>query len=304
MMMKKNCLLAAVVLAACPLAAHAQTAAPAAPAPPGASQAVTLRLKFTLGKTTYYTLTTDTDGTMQMPQGAMPLKNHIAMTLHQTVKDVRATDGAATLSTGIDSMTFSMNGRTFPMPPEKLAQMKAIGTMVILPTGKTLSFTPNPALGGPPMPGMDMSKINALGSLGQFPDGPVKPNDTWNTAISMGMLGAQVASNFTLVSVDTTGAVPVAVIKQTTDGTFDLSGANGTTPAPMGGMKMTGKVSGTGMLRFDVTAGTVEGQTSKADLTLYMTPPNAAAPMQMQMKVRTTMRRASAPPSASNPAVQ
>lgn len=308
--MKKHYLRAAL-LAVCPLAANAQDAVPAAPAAPavvtsvpGTASAVTLRLKFTPGKTTYYTLTTDTDGTMQMPQGAMPLKNHITMTLHQTVKDVRASDGAATIETGIDSMTMSMNGQPMPMPPDKAAQMKALGTLLILPTGKTLSFTPNPDLGAPAMPGMDMSKINAMGSLGQFPDAPVKPGDAWKTAVSMGMLGAQVASDFTLSSVDTTGASPIAVITQVTKGKFDLPSADGAAPAAMGGMKMAGDVNGTGTLRFDTTAGAVDSQTSKADITMNMTLPNATEPMELQMKIRSTMKRAPAPAGASDAAVQ
>ncbi len=317
MMNKMNLLAAAIVLAACPAALYADNAPPAAPAAPAATTAptltapappaapsVTLRLKFTPGKTTYYTMKTDTRGTMQMPQGATPLNMHMTITLHQTVKDVRATDGAATIDMGIDSMTMAMNGQTLPMPPENLAKMKSVGTIVILPTGKTLSFTPNPALGAPALPGMDMSKMNAMSSLGQFPDNPVKPGDTWKSNISLGMLGAQVASDFTLTSVDTSGTTPIGVIAQTTKGTFDMSGANGAKPVPTNGMKMTGTVNGTGMLRFDINAGAVENVTSAADITLNMTPPGAAASMNMQMKVTSTMQRTTAPAPAAAPAAQ
>lgn len=317
-MNKTHLLAAAIVLAGCPAGVYADSPAPAtpdtpaataapanpavtAPAPP-AAQPVTLRLKFTPGKTTYYTLKTDTRGTMQMPQGLMPMNMHMTMTLHQTVKDVRAADGAATIDTGFDAMEMKMNGQTFPIPSEQLTKMKFVGTALILPTGKTLSFTLNPNLGAPSLPGMDLSKMNAMSSLGQFPDGPIKPGDAWKSAVSLGMMGAQVASDFTLTSVDTSGTAPIAVIAQTTKGTFDMSGANGATPAPPNGMKMSGTVNGTGTLRFDVNAGAVENQTSAADITLNMTLPGAAAPMKMQMKVTSTMQHTDAPAPAAPPA--
>ena len=318
--MNKNALLAATALLTVgPLAAHAQDAAPV-PAPPvtppapatpaapaTAAQPVTLRLKFTPGQTLYYTMTTDTNGTLLTGQSGagMPIQVHMQLLMHQTVKDIRASDGAATLDVGIDTMTMGMNGQTMPMPADKLAQMKTVGTMVILPTGKTVSFTPSAGMSAAgPMPGMDLSHTNPMGSLGQFPDAPVKAGDTWKSAVAMGMLGTQVATGFTLSGVDTTGGATIALIKQTVNGTFDTAaaGADGT-PAPMG-MAMKGKVSGTGTLRFDVDAGAVAGQTSHANITMTMTPPGTNGPLNMQMKVSSTLARASAPTTAANPTVQ
>ena len=314
-MNKTYSLAAALLLAACPLVATAQTTAPmpappAAPvtaAPASAAQPVLLRLKFTPGQTLYYSMTTDTNGTILTGQSGagMPIQIHMQMLMHQTVKDVRVSDGAATLDVGIDTMTMGMNNQTMPMPPEKLAQMKTIGTMVILPTGKSLSFTPSPGLSAAgPMPGMDMTHINAMGSLGQFPDASVKAGDTWKSAVATGMMGMQVASAFSLTGLDTTGGTTVALIKQTINGTFDTSAANGAaSPAPAG-MAMKGSVSGTGTLRFDVDAGAVAGQTSHVSVTMTMMPPGATAPMNMQMKANSTLARASAPPPTANPAVQ
>lgn len=127
--MQKRLFLTAALLAACPLTAWAQDAAPATPAAPTAvtpgaasTQPVTLRLKFTPGQTQYYSMSMDIDGTVQSPgaQTPFPIKNHIDMLMHQKVKDVRATDGAATLESGIDTMTFSMNGQTFPLPQAQM----------------------------------------------------------------------------------------------------------------------------------------------------------------------------------------
>ena len=302
-MMKNYSLVAAALLAIFPAVAHAQ-AAPAAPAP------VTLRLKFTPGQTLYYSMVSDTNGTVLMGQSAagMPIQVHTKMLMHQTVKSVRASDGAATMDVGIDSMSLGMNGRAFPMPADKLSQMKTLGTMLILPTGKTLSFTPSAALGAvaPPMPGMDMSHMSPMSSLGQFPDAPVKSGDTWKSAVAMGMMGAQVAAEFTLTGVDTTGGKTVAIITQTTSGTFDTSAtaADGAAAPMPGGMAMTGTVSGTGTLRFDVDAGTIVGQTSRASITMTMTPPGANGPVDMKMNVRSTLARAAAPIPTTNPAVQ
>ena len=311
--MKNFSLAAAALLAACPLAVRAQTAAPlpappAAPtAPPAASaQPVALRLKFTPGQTLYYSLVTDTNGTLLTGQSGagMPIQIHMQMLMHQTVKDVRASDGAATLDVGLDSMSMGMNGQTMPLPADKMAQMKTIGTMVILPTGKSLSFTPSAGLSAAaPMPGMDMTHMNPMSSLGQFPDTPVKVGDVWKSAVAMGMMGTQVAAGFTLLSVDTADGKTVAVIKQTTKGTFDTSTPAAGAAAPAG-MPMKGDVTGTGTMRFDVDAGAVIGQTARANVTMTLTPPGANAPVNMEMKVNSTLKRASAPAPVGNPAVQ
>lgn len=301
-MMKNYSLAAAALLAVFPSVAHAQ-AAPAAPAP------ITLRLKFTPGQTLYYSLVSDTNGTVLMGQSGagMPLQVHTQVLMHQTVKNVRASDGAATLDVGIDSMSMGMNGKAFPMPADKLGQMKTLGTLLLLPTGKTLSFTPSAAMGAatPPMPGMDMSHMSPMSGLGQLPEAPIKAGDTWKSAIAMSMIGAQVAAGFTLTGVDTTGGKTVATIAQTTSGTFDTAAAaDGATAPASAGMAMTGTVSGTGTLRFDVAAGTVAGQTSRTSITMTMTPPGATEPVDVRMNVRSTLARASAPAPTTDPAAQ
>ncbi len=253
-------------------------------------------------------MVTDTNGTLLTGQSGagMPIQVHMQMLMHQVVKSVRASDGAATLEVGLDTMSMGMSGQAVPIPSEKMAQMKTIGTLVILPTGKTVSFTPTTGTSTTgPMPGMDMTHMNAMGSLGQFPDAPVKAGDTWKSAVAMGMMGAQVAAGFTLLSLNTTDGKTIAVIKQTINGTFDTSTATGGTAAPApAGMAMNGTVNGTGTLRFDVDAGAIVGQTSRASVTMTVTPPGATAPMNMQMKVTTTLKRASAPTAAADPAVQ
>jgi hypothetical protein len=308
-MMKRNGILgAALLLAACSSLASADAPATpvAIPMTPvlGAAQTVLLRLKYTPGQTLYYRMNIDTVGTIFTGQSGagMPLNQHMSMLMHQTVKDVRVVDGAATLDSGIDSMTMTMNGQAFPMPAETMASMKNIGTMVISPTGKTLSFTPSSAVSGMAMPGMDFTKMSSMSALGQLPEAAVKAGDTWNSAVSMGILGTSVAAHFTLGSIDTTGGKTVALVNQTTDGTFDTSTTKGVT-GPMG-MKMTGKANGTGVLHFDVDAGAIESQTSKIGITMNMTQPGATMPMKMKMKVTTSLTRTTAPPPTADPKMQ
>ena len=297
---------AALALTACSPLAYADappvtvTPAPAASVP----QTVLLRLKYTLGQTLYYRMDVDTIGTIFTGQSGagMPLNQHMSMLMHQTVKDVRAADGAATIAAGIDSMTMTMNGQAFPMPAESMASMKNIGTMVVSPTGKTLSFTPSSAMSGMAMPGMDFTKMSSMSALGQLPETALKAGDTWQSAVALGMLGTSVAAHFALGSIDTTNGKTVALINQTTNGTFDTSAAKGKA-GPMG-MKMTGQVNGSGVLHFDVDAGSIESQTGQVRIAMKMTPPGAAMPMKMQMKVTTTLTRTDAPPPAADPKVQ
>jgi len=218
---------------------------------------------------------------------------------------VRAADGAATLETGIDALAFTMNGATMPVPPDKLSTLKTVGTTVILPSGKVLSFTPSPTVGSSPMPGMDMSHANALGSLGQLPDAPVKAGDTWKSAIAMGMAGVQVASGFTLTSVDTSGGKTIAVVNQTTEGEFDSATVKDKDASAMPlGLDAKGKVSGTGKLRFDVDAGALESAVNQSNLTMKLRTAADAPGTTLQIKISTTMKRVEAPKPAETAAAK
>ena len=67
----------------------------------------------------------DVNGTFTDPNGTgIPMKQHMDMTLHQTVQSVRASDGAATLATQIDTLAFAMNGQNIPLPPEAQQRFK------------------------------------------------------------------------------------------------------------------------------------------------------------------------------------
>ena len=288
--MKTRTLLGLALLSAVPLAAQAQTA-------PVPAKPVTLRFKFTPGQVAYYTLTVDTDGTMTNPltQAPMALNNHLQALLRQTVKDVRSSDGAATVETGVDTASFSVNGQDFPIPPEKMAAMKTVGTTVMLPTGKILSFTPSGGGGGGAIPGMDFGRVNALSILGVLPDAPLKVGDSWKSGVSAGLTGSSVLSRFSLSGVDTAGGKTVAVITQTTDGSLDPATPNGAAPTGMG---IGGKVKGVGTIRFNADAGTLESMTSAADMNLTMTPPGATAGMTIRMKITTSMKQTDAPAPA------
>ena len=76
------------------------------------------------------------------------MKIHMQMLMHQTVKDVRASDGAATLDIGIDSMTHEHERPDVP-DAGRQAGADEDGRHDGDPAdGQELSFTPNPAWRG------------------------------------------------------------------------------------------------------------------------------------------------------------
>lgn len=244
---------ATLLLTALAPATQAQTL-PTTSSPP-----VLLRLKFTPGQVLHYAGTLDiTTVDPGGEPGSAGLTGMGTRTLmHQTVKAVRASDGAATVEVGVDTMSMTVNGKPVPVPPALLAQSRTLGTMVILPDGKVLSFT-RPA-GQDLMPalrGSDLGHANPLGSLGYFPDRAVKVGNTWESRIPSASSAVQAVARFTLTGVDTAGGRRIARIEFTT---------SGTTGAKFEGMKQV--VTGEGRLRFDISAGAVVDQSSAPSFT-------------------------------------
>ena len=292
--MKNVFLAAAALLAVCPPAAHAQDAAPAAARP------VTLRLKFTPGQTQYYKMTTDMDAaTLNGPSGSTKRERmHVQAQMHQAVQAIRAPDGAATMVVGFDALSTTVNGKTSPVPPELRAQMKTIGTMVILPDGEALSYTPS----GDNGPTINLSaafpkNMNPVGLLCQFPAAPVRVGDTWKGTAPMGMMGTQ-AVRFTLSALDTVGGRTVALIQITAQGSFDSAAAQGRA-ARRNSLRIKNANSEQGALHFDVDAGAVMDETLRSVSTMTMTPPGPDAPIRMHAKTDLTLTRVPAPAPAA-----
>ena len=251
--MSRSLLAAALLLAACAPVARAQaTTLPAA-------RPVLLRLKFTPGQALYYRATLTI--TSADPGGAGLAGMDTRTLMHQTVKAVRSSDGAATVEVGVDTMSIAVNGKPHPVPPALLSQSKTVGTMVIRPDGRVVSFAP-PAdqAGMPALRGADVGHTNPLGSMAYFPDTPVKVGDTWQSRIPSASSSVQAVARFALVGVDTAGGRRIARIEFTT---------SGTTGTKLEGMKQS--VRGKGSLRFDIGAGAVVDQTSASDFTATIT---------------------------------
>lgn len=303
-------------LAALPLAALPVMAAPTPPTPPTApltaasatppaptaapGPAVTLRYKFTPGQVLRYRMTTDTDGTIQMGTGGMsiPLKDHMVIVMRQTVKSVRATDGAATLESGIDSVTGTANGQ--PLPPAATAQLeKRTTTLVLSPIGKVLSMQ-MPA--GTPMAGM--GNITQSGTESALPAGPVHVGDTWSGDAALSSIG-NVAMTSTLTGLDTGGTI--AAIAQTTHAHVHM-----TPPGLPVSLTAQGTITGTGQMHFDTVAGAVQDQTSAMTMDMTMAAHSPAAgttapalPPQlahMTMHMHTTMHMTRLPDTPIAPA--
>lgn len=285
---------AAAALAAFPLTASAQ--APVPPAAPAAGTA-TLRYKFTPGQVSRYKMTTNMTGTMMTGQSGagFPLNTATQIIMKQTVKDVRASDGAATISTEIESMRVAMNGKEQTLSDAQQAPMKKPFTQVMLPTGKVLSMK-MPDTMGAAMPGMDFSKSFSSMSVA-FPDGPLKAGEDWkNTVSAPGMEGTNLNYDSTLTSLTGDGDAARANIDQKINGTLGMTLTQG---MPMG-MTMAGTVNGTGTMVFNTALGAVESLSNNSSINMTMTfkakpgqapPPGMPAGMKMEMRQKTTMER-------------
>ena len=294
--MNPRTLLALTLLTASPLSAHAQ-AAPAAPAPSAPNaQSITLRYKFTPGQIHRFKFHIDMDGLMPSPAGGAgtPLQMTMQMTMRQTVKNVRASDGAATISSQIEDAHTVVNGKETALPQAQLDQMKKPSTMVMLPSGKILSFD-MPAIGGAGLPGTDFSQ-GMFNSTAALPDGPVRVGDTWKGSAGMPVAGTKMTFTSTLNSLSQTKP-SLATIGQQQAGVIDMTLSQGMPVA----MKMTGTVKGSGTQVFDADAGALVSTTGTASTDMTMTfgkpadgsalPPGMPAAMNVQMKTTITMQR-------------
>jgi len=287
---------AVALLALSSLALHAQTpplTAPASPSTP-AAPAVTLRYKFAVGQVHRYQYDMAMDMLMQTGQtgAGIPINMTMQMVMRQTVKSIRPADGAATLTTQIESMHMSRGGQEMPLPEVQQEKMKQPFTQVMLPTGKILSMEA-PGLSGMGGPGMDFSK-GMFGGLSALPDGPVKVGDTWSSAGTAAMMGLDIASASTLAALTPT----LATIQSKQTGTIDKTITQGT-PVPM---KMTGQIAGQASQVFDTSAGAIQSAkgTTSADMTMTFlhaageaTPPGMPSAMKMQMQMKFMMQRLS-----------
>ena len=289
-MQTRTFLLTAAFFAAVPaihtLAQDAPAAVPTAPAAAG----VTLRYKFTPGQTRVYKFSMDSDGTLMGGPGgqAFPIKQHMDAVMRQTVKDVRASDGAATIQVGYDSMQMTMNGQPMPMPPQTADAMKQAVTIVMTPAGKLVSMTSAAGANGGMMGNMNSMFQNMNTSA--LPDGPVKANDKWDSKTDMVALGMKMTASNTVTSLDAGAAHFTTVLK----GTMDTGASTTPTPLPL---NLAGTIDGTSDQTFDVNAGALNSQTGTANMDVTMTPKQAQAagaaptmgPMKMKMTITTHM---------------
>ena len=291
--------------------AQAPDAAPTAanPTPTVITTPYTLRYKFKQGDVSYYKLTMDMNGVIGGgPNGqSFPLKQHMEFVYHQTVTGVNTADGAATVTTGFDTLSVLMNGQPLPNADAMLQQMKSRTiTTTITPTGKPSSVKVDGPDGA--MPGMDFSKMANFQGAAQLPAGPVRVGDTWkglvdvNGALTPQMPGMQATVASTLDGVDSSTGKSVASINQVTKATFDSASL----PGAAAGMGVAGGVNGTGILKFDADAGAVVSQTSTSTLDMTMTPKagtttGMTGPMKIQFQISTDLEKTTAAAAVAAP---
>ena len=291
----KTIFLAAMLAAVSPAAVLAADTAVLPPvmitAP--AANAVALRFKFIPGEIRRYKMNMTMTGTMLTGQSGagIPMNTVMDMIMRQTVKSVRPSDGAATISTQIETMEMSMNGKPIAMPDAQKTKMKQPTTTLMLPTGKVISVD-SAALQASGMSGIDPS--TAMKASVAFPDLPVKVGDHWSGTFNLGGINVLYASS--LAGVNTEGGADRATINQTLNGTVNMT-VTKNMPVTM---KMTGKLTGGGSQIFDNTAGALVSQNMEMNTNFLMkfTPPAGAArpagmppSMKMAMKQIVTMER-------------
>ncbi len=292
----KTIFLAALLAAAFPTTVLAEDAVLPPPvvvtAAPAASGA-TLRFKFVPGETRRYKMNMTMTGTILTGQSGagIPMNTIMEMVMRQTVKSVRPSDGAATMSTQIETVEMSMSGKAIAMPEAQIAKMKQPTTTLMLPTGKILSVDAA-ALPASAISGIDPS--SAMKASLAFPDLPVKVGDHWNGSLNLGGVNVLYASS--LAGINTEGGADQATINQTLSGDINMT-VTKNMPVTM---KMTGKLTGGGSQVFDNTAGALVSQNMEMNMNFLMkfTPPAGAArpagmppSMKMAMKQIVTMER-------------
>ncbi len=276
-------------------------AVPTAPPPAAtpAAPAVTLRYKFAVGQVHFYTYKMEMNMLMDTGQtgAGVPISMTTQTTMRQTVKSIRPSDGAATITTQILSVRSLRNGQEVPMSEDQQEKAKQSFTQVMLPSGKILS-TEAPALSG-----MDLSK-GASGSLGStvaLPQGPTKIGDTWNTTGTIPGMGVDLDSKSTLASLDQKNGATVASIQTQQNGTINKPAAAGLP------MTMQGPVTGNISQVFDMSAGVLKSMTGTCSADLLMTAeksadgtalPGVPSAMKMQMQMKYTMELLTGPPAA------
>ena len=320
--------LAATLLAGLPLGARAQAPPPLVPPPPppppvsagdtpggGPFQAapttlgpitgsLPLRYKFTHGQVFRYQISLDTEGNLLTgPSEGTPIRQHVDMTLHQTVEDVRASDGAATLATQIDSLSATRDGKNVPLSKAAQQQLKQATTTVVDPTGKVLSFDRPAGAGAAAIPGLNFSPLDfqGLNALSADPVGmivnilaadPVTVSDTWRSTYttptgSLEEHTADTLSSGTVIDGDT-----LVTIGQKLYAEFKPPKPG----AESNAAHLLGLVTGTGQTQFDVDAGVINSQTTAMQINLKAVPSksNAAGtptPVMANLKVKSTLTR-------------
>lgn len=300
---------ATLLAAAFAASASAQTSSPPAPvaSPPSTPRKETLRLKFPVKQTLYYTRTEDTAGSYLEPHRKItPIKSHLEMQEHQTVTDRRETDGAGLIDIGVDSLTVTVDDKPAPLPGDALAAMATLARLIVLKNGKLEAALVNPDVDAEEaLTGEDPAHLSVLPGLGELPAAPVQAGDKWKSVSFLGMTDEHSTASVLLPAWETKDAATIAVIKQVIQGQF------GTPAAALSGpkaedLKIKGWLSGTRTVRLNVEAGTIDSEDSLAYMTVLLTPKGddgryTAAPTRMWVKVTSKTTRASAPAAFQAP---
>jgi len=260
------------------LSAVGAAAQPGGPAVPGAATApaattpgaVLLRYKFHKGDRYRYKMSMDNIGNVTAGTMTVPMKQHMEIGMTQTVTDIDAATGNATIQVQLTSFDMQMNGKAQPLPPAVLEPLKKASQIVMSPSGKVV--TADVPAAGAAMGGQ--SPWASMQSTPVLPEQAVKPGDSWEQVQQIPGMGMSVRIPMVYTGVIGRGGHTLARINQSMN--IDMKGDQaGGTAMPVA---QIGTMKGTGSQLFDIDLGLPVSQEMTMHMDTTMAIPNAPRP--------------------------
>jgi len=242
---------------------------------------VSVRYKFRVGEVLYFRGETIVTGSFTGAPGvpAVPVSTQSETAYHETVVEVNADDGVATLEVSMDGVSTEDNGTEATYTDAQMAQLRDMGSIRVSPTGRVLSSRLK-TFGGVGIAGIASLNTGLISALPAVPFNRVKVGDTWDGTLDAGkvvsteLAGFEAPIEYTLFDLTKFGSDNIAAVSEKVTGTFNP------TVKPTDRMQISDKLDGVGTLQFDMDAGIIHIWTTSMAITLTFTPtPNAPANM-------------------------
>ncbi len=257
---------------------------------PALSQEATgykLRRVFKVNDIRRYKMVMDMNGEMRMGEQTMPLNMQMVMVTREKVAGIK--DGKATVHTTIEDMKMFMNGQEFGAPMMPNMSNVTITTVlddrnrVLEVKGLEALAAGNPGLGG-------MNFGSGYNTPSPFPEGEVKPGDTWEVEVPVpNAKDFVLRARQTFVAVEKVGGVDAARIKTEMEIPYEKLMAAMAQQMPAGTPAMSGVMKVVSHTYFDLATGNILKMDGDVAMDLQMTGNNPQMPQNMQMNMTAKM---------------